>query len=138
MNKCFYCANGNVHTPPGCKSFEEFVDSTTVSCKLGKKTGCDYCRDFKNPDGTLSQADKALLLSWGHPESDFAQIEQAMQKSKTTYKMDCKPISREKAIEVLGREAYLSGISRSAFHFTAARQTQDGKVVLFDSSKLFR
>lgn len=139
MNQCFYCGNGKVDTPPGCKSFEEFVDCTSVSCMCGhKKPKHDYCPDFKDMDGMLSQTDKALLITWGHPESDFAQIERAMQKSKTIYKMDRKPITREKAIEVLGREAYLSGISRSAFHFTACRQTQDGKVVLFDSTKLFR
>ncbi len=46
MCQCFYCVNGNVVTPPGVKSFEEFIDTTYVTCKLGNKTGCDYCREF--------------------------------------------------------------------------------------------
>lgn len=48
MNQCFYCVNGKVKTPPGVKSFEEFADFTTVECKLGKKTGCTYCREFQD------------------------------------------------------------------------------------------
>lgn len=30
----------------------------------------------------LTAADKKMLLEWGHPESDFRQIEEALQKSK--------------------------------------------------------
>lgn len=86
----------------------------------------------------LTSADMALLLEWGHPESDFQQIEEAFKKSKTKYKFGDKPISREEAISLLGREQYLSGISRSAFHYTAARETPDGQFVYFDSSNLFR
>lgn len=86
----------------------------------------------------LTAADKKMLLEWGHPERDLAQIEEACKRSKTTYKMGGIFISREEAISLLGREQYLSGISRSAFHYTASRQTEDGKFILFDSSKLFR
>lgn len=86
----------------------------------------------------LTEDDKRLLRSWGHEESDFAQIEEAFSASKTKYELNDKPISREKAIEVLGRECYLSGIARSAFHFTAERETQSGDSVYFDSHNLFR
>lgn len=50
MCQCFYCANGKTVTPPNCKSFEEFVDTTTVKCKLGKKTSCSYCSNFLDVD----------------------------------------------------------------------------------------
>lgn len=50
MNQCFYCTKGQVVTPPGCRSFEEFVDLTYVKCKLGHKTGCDCCHDFCDVD----------------------------------------------------------------------------------------
>ena len=54
---------------------------------------------------------------------------------------DTKPtptlITRDEAVTRLGRLDYLSGIARSAFHFTAMRITEDGKVILFDSSRLF-
>ena len=48
-------------------------------------------------------------------------------------------ISRKEAIELLGRETWLSGLDRSAFHWSAMRQTKDDKgYVYFDSSKLFK
>ena len=50
---------------------------------------------------------------------------------------DGAPITRDEAVTRLGRLDYLSGIARSAFHFTAMRITEDGKVILFDSSRLF-
>lgn len=86
----------------------------------------------------LTNEDRAMLLDWGYPEEDFAQIEEAFKKSKTTYELGDTSISREDAIAALGRRDYLSGIARSAFHFTAARETADGKFVYFDSSKLFK
>ena len=86
----------------------------------------------------LTSNDKGMLRKWGFSDQNFAQIEEALQKSKTKYKLGSDPISREEAIVLLGRDVFLSGISRSAFHFTAARETADGKVVYFDSSRLFR
>lgn len=86
----------------------------------------------------LTKENKELLKSWGHPETDFEQIEEATKK--TIYKINYEEkISRDKAIELLGRRTYLSGISRSAFHFTACRQVEGtNDVVSFDSSKLFK
>ena len=86
----------------------------------------------------LTKEDKALLLSWGHSEDDFSQIEKATKKMMTTYELECKEISREDVIEILGRTEYLSGIARSAFHGSASRETNDNKNVYFDSSNLFR
>lgn len=79
----------------------------------------------------LTSNDKELLLSWGHTEKDFGQIEEAM--SKTIYEEDGKRVSRKRVLEVMSRTEWLSGISRSAFHFTAMRSG-----VLFDSSRLFK
>lgn len=86
----------------------------------------------------LTNEDKELLVSLGYPEDDFEQIEAATVV--TTYKLNHKEkITRDKAIELLGRRTYLSGISRSAFHFTSCRQVEGtGDVVAFDSSKLFK
>lgn len=85
----------------------------------------------------LTSNDKALLRKMGFSDQDFAQIEEALQRRKTKYRLGSKPISREEAIVLLGRETFLSGISRSAFHYTAARKTPAGEVVYFDSCKLF-
>lgn len=84
----------------------------------------------------LTENDKALLKSWECPESDFSQIEDAF--SITVYDLNGKRIFRKKAIELLGWEVYLSGIARSALHYTAYRETAAGTGILFDSSALFR
>lgn len=85
----------------------------------------------------LTAEDKQRLIEWGYTESDLPQIEEAMRKSRTTYKMKGRIIQREEAVATLGRLEYLSGIARSAFHFSAARTSLDGRVVIFDSSRLF-
>lgn len=89
----------------------------------------------------LTNEDKELILDWGHSEDDFWQIEEAMKKKYTTYELtgaDARVITREEAIEILGREEYLSGICRSAFHFSAFREGYGGREVYFDSSELFK
>ena len=86
----------------------------------------------------LSTSDKEFLRNCGYSEDDFPQIEEAYQKSKTKYTLGGKRITREKAISALGWTKYLSGIARSAFHYTAARETESGEVVYFDSRNLFR
>nr|WP_325237735.1 hypothetical protein [uncultured Oscillibacter sp.] len=86
----------------------------------------------------LSKEDKELLHSWGFKDQDFGQIEEALRADKTSYELENCRISRKQAIEVLGMRKFLSGIARSAFHWSAARETSDGKVVYFDSRKLFK
>lgn len=84
----------------------------------------------------LTKNDKELLKSWGYEDKDILQIEEAT--IKTTYEMDDKKISIKKAIQVLGREEFLSGIARSAFHWNCVRTNKNGETVFFDSSKLFK
>lgn len=75
---------------------------------------------------------------------DYAQLERAADI--TTYELcdadgvnSIQPLTREEAIEKLGREVWLSGIVRSAFHWTAMRQTKDKQgYVFFNSKKLFQ
>ena len=74
----------------------------------------------------LTDEDKETLKRYGHDPRDFKQIEQCANES--VYVLDYKEsVPIEKALELLGRETFLSGISRSAFHWTAARETPDGK-----------
>lgn len=86
----------------------------------------------------LTNGDKKILSSWGHSEDDLKQIEEATRK--TVYELNGKErISCQEAINLIGRKAFLSGISRSAFHWSASRYTEDGNnFVSFDSSKLFQ
>lgn len=97
-----------------------------------------YSIDKGDDEMKLTNDDKILLRKWGFDDSDIRQISEAMQVRYTTYKLGVNPIPRAKAIELLGRREFLSGIARSAFHWTAARSTESGEIVYFDSSKYFR
>jgi hypothetical protein len=83
----------------------------------------------------LTSEDKALLTKWGHKETDFNQIERAT--TKTEYELNNERIPLTEVLNTLGRKTYLSGISRSAFHYSACRENEKGQKVYFDSSKLF-
>ena len=84
----------------------------------------------------LNKKEKEILLSFGHLPEDFSQIEEAI--SKTTYVLNgIEKITIKKAKELLGTEKFLSGISRSAFHYTSERITDNGESISFDSSKIF-
>ena len=98
---------------------------------------------------TFTDKDKAFLLEkvYGGTKAafdeDLRQIEEAADC--TTYEVfknnqdeKGKPITRLGAIRLLGREAWLSGLARSAFHWDACRFLDDGRLVLFDSRALFR
>lgn len=100
------------------------------------KSGDDGGIDMK-----LTHEDKQLLKSWGNTGSDIAQISEAIHRTTyTKYSADSmkgKKISAAAAEKILGRKAFLSGIRRSAFHFTSVRRSEDGTEVFFDSHKLF-
>ena len=87
----------------------------------------------------LTKEDKKLLKGCGVEEEDFDQIERATKK--TVYELKDKDgtreITQEEALRILGREEFLSGISRSSFHYSAVREN-GGKRIYFDSSKLFK
>lgn len=75
----------------------------------------------------LTDKDKKYLKFIGHEESDFAQIEYAMNKStfgvfKAGNIDECKVIDYETARELLGNENLLSGLSRSSFHCSTSRE----------------
>lgn len=71
---------------------------------------------------------------------DKEQIKRALYK--TTYTLytgekEGEKISCKKASEILGAELLISGLERSAFHWTAVR-SKDNTTVYFDSSNLFK
>lgn len=86
----------------------------------------------------LSKSDCEILSSMGVLQSDFDQIERAASRRNTSYSIHGKKISQSDAIRILGRRGYLSGIARSAFHYTCVRNAPDGTPVFFDSKNLFR
>lgn len=86
----------------------------------------------------LNKADKNYLYSMGISVEDVRQIEECIGNT-LFYDSNDKRISRKDAIEILGREVWLNGMARSAFHNSAYRENEDGsKSVYFDSSKYFK
>lgn len=87
----------------------------------------------------LTETDKATLEKWGYTEKDILQIEKAIRVSKYhLYRKQRKdmPIPAGKALELLGRKKFLSGIARSAFHRSAMRE-HNNISISFDSTRLF-
>lgn len=101
----------------------------------------------------LSDSDIEYLKKIGHTEEDIPQIEEALNNTIYTLgnagkssdgnieipdEQDDVEITAQEAREILGDEKFLSGLSRSAFHYTSGRWSDDDtKYVSFDSSKLF-
>lgn len=96
----------------------------------------------------LTPEDVALLREWGETDNDcIKQVERVASKKWTKYELIDykskirKKISREEAIEILGREEWLSGIQRCAFHCSAVRYQGGGcegdLCVLFDAYDFF-
>lgn len=93
----------------------------------------------------LEKWQKEKLLEWGYQEDDIAQIEKALTKTTFTMhfnKLDGlkdKKITQWEARWHLTPEDFLSGLSRSAFHYSSSRTSKEGDFTIhFDSSKLFR
>lgn len=96
------------------------------------------CRWYKpRTPFVLTDPDKEMLAHDGYAATDFAQIEECANKS--VYILDegspeARPIRIEEALLLLGRKLFLSGICRSAFHWTSSRETPDGQhTVKFES-----
>ena len=101
----------------------------------------------------LSDTDKEILKQWGETDEDIQQIERALNVTIFTVgdveraengsivipdEDNDKVITAQEAREILGDETFLSGLDRSAFHWTSGRYNADEtKYVSFDSSKLF-
>lgn len=83
----------------------------------------------------LTDEDKKFLVdSLGHPNSDLWQIEQGFNQVKLSITdnnivIGCKTriCKQQRAIKAIGRETFLSGLSRASFHATATRVSSDGR-----------
>ena len=77
-------------------------------------------------------------------QEDRKQIAEAVEKTRYyRYKDDdieskAIPLTRAGVIRLLGRETWLGGIVRSAFHWTSAREDDKGRTIFFDSRSLFK
>ena len=86
---------------------------------------------------SISNEDKEYLLSIGYLEKDLKQIAYAAKANVTKYECEGKRIAKSTVIELLGRKKWLSGLARSAFHWSAVREAEDGRCIHFDSSKIW-
>jgi hypothetical protein len=93
---------------------------------------------------TLTEQDQVDLREMGVPAEDFPQIQEVALTKYTSYllyensKDRGKLVSRDEAIRLLGRREWLSGLSRSAFHFTAVRSIEGSEsFIYFNSRKYF-
>ena len=91
----------------------------------------------------LTKADIELLINWGYSKDDITDIQDRLPYLRC-YLYDDKNgsevrINRKKAIELIGRYNFLSGLGRSTFHGTASRNIEGTSLsVSFDMSKYFR
>ena len=85
----------------------------------------------------VSQKDKRYLLSAYNffDNRDLEQIER--QAAEVRYYYNDKRISRKEAINLLGREKFLSGLGRCVFHWDAVRLTPTGEEVYFDITQSY-
>lgn len=89
----------------------------------------------------LNKRQQRMLSNNGFAEADFAQIERATYKRYTQYgakkqvgrQHALARLTREQVIRMLGVDEYIAGISRSAFHATAAKQTPSGWTIIFNT-----
>ena len=100
------------------------------------------CRKGNGKKFVLTEEDRKELLSFGYKEEDFPQIEEAANRSTFTVLdkdgNNIRVINVWETIEALGRKTFLCGISRSALHWTSARENPEtGVEIYFDSTILF-
>lgn len=87
---------------------------------------------------SMFMSDVAILKAKGFSDEDVNQITYASKANVTRYEVDGKQIAKSEAIGILGREKWLCGVGRSAFHRTATQVADDGTVVYFDSTVMFK
>lgn len=71
----------------------------------------------------------------GHIDKDMRQLCDAVATTKY-YLNDSIQLTADEAYDMLGESDFMSGLSRSAFHFSSVRECNEG-AIFFDSSALF-
>lgn len=85
----------------------------------------------------LTAHDKKTLLGWGYRKSDMKQLEEAAARCEYVNNKNDRYVSAEWVIRMLGRETWLSGLGRAAFHWTCTREG-NGHSIHFDCSRMFK
>lgn len=85
----------------------------------------------------LTSKDEEYFLGMGYLKKDLNQIRAAYGIINCENALG-RRISYGEAMATLGRESFLSGIARAAFHSTAMREGSDGTRVFFDATEFFK
>lgn len=90
----------------------------------------------------LTEEDKKILLDIGNQTRHFRQIQSATNKGSIFLinQYGERKINYQKAIEILGRTAFLAGVSRAAFHRDCVKLIDDKnekEYIYFNFKKYF-
>lgn len=86
----------------------------------------------------LTKKDKEILKSMGYVDWDLQQIEAASNDTSYRITGTDKTFSEEKALELLERKAFLSGLARSTFSGTSYRNELNGtRTIMIESRDFF-
>lgn len=95
-----------------------------------------YHRDELQKDQLAEQLPpEKIIVDLGYSPGDIQLILEAEKKASFT--LNGKNISRKKAIELLGKRDYWSGVGRAAFHWSSGRFSPAGNVTI-DCRRYFR
>jgi hypothetical protein len=92
----------------------------------------------------LTNKQKEYYKSMGWGEDDIAQLQEMGKYCKLTVCLEpngekIRRITQKEAIEILGKETFMSGMERACFHWTASRQNEAGTLsVDFNNSSMFK
>lgn len=90
----------------------------------------------------LTTEEKNHLAKMAVKDEDIAQIEAAANVTKYTlcdrHGNDIRNLTRASVIRCIGRDRWLDGLVRSAFHWTCVMSFGEDESIYFDSKKLFR
>lgn len=84
----------------------------------------------------LTNKDKAYFTGLGYKESEFFHIEYALTNSIIEITDDnsksrkARRCSAKRAIEILGRETFLTATAMADFHFPSRRYSPDGRYMI--------
>lgn len=97
-----------------------------------------YDETQKDTIKNLKNGDVSLLKEWGCEMKDIYRIDEVFEYTSFETSRG-KKVSASTARRMLGTPAFLSGLSRSAFHTTSLRDCANGKGnVYIDSREYFR
>ena len=77
---------------------------------------------------TLTNEDRAFLISLGYEECDLPQIEDALHASRTTYNLDGEPLTRAQALQLLAERATWPVFPEAPFTSPRSKALKTGKL----------